>query len=120
MSGPFQLGPDTLWSEPEKPEKLLPGLFPLSVISGVGELNVEGANRKTAESVSSPSSADTPYPDCPYLLLDVRDRDQYDHCHIISGGWWKHPLCSIKPFSISDPLPFLQLTVFPSPCCLEL
>ncbi|XP_014329118.1 centrosomal protein of 41 kDa isoform X1 [Xiphophorus maculatus] len=57
----------------------------LSVISGVGELNVEGANQKTAESVSSPSSADTPYLDCPYLLLDVRDRDQYDRCHIISA-----------------------------------
>lgn len=103
MSGPFQQGKDILWSEPGKPEKLLPGLFPLSVISGVGELNMEGANRKTAESVSSPSSADTPYPDCPYLLLDVRDRDQYDRCHIIGGGWWQHPLCPIKPFSISDP-----------------
>lgn len=24
-------------------------------------------------------------PDCPYLLLDVRDREQYDKCHIRSG-----------------------------------
>ncbi|KAM4733736.1 centrosomal protein of 41 kDa isoform 2-T2 [Anableps anableps] len=57
----------------------------LSVIGGVGELNVEENHQKTAESVSSPSPADTPYPDCPYLLLDVRDRDQYDRCHVISA-----------------------------------
>uniref|UniRef100_A0A3B3U3Q4 Centrosomal protein 41 n=1 Tax=Poecilia latipinna TaxID=48699 RepID=A0A3B3U3Q4_9TELE len=81
LSGLFQ-HLNILWSEPEK---LLPGLFPLSVISGIGELNVEGAYQKTAESVSSPSPADMPYPDCPYLLLDVRDRDQYDRCHIISA-----------------------------------
>ena len=23
--------------------------------------------------------------ECPYLLLDVRDRDEFDQCHIISG-----------------------------------
>lgn len=57
----------------------------LSVISGVGELNMEETNQKTAESVPGPSPADTPYADCPYLLLDVRDRDQYDRCHIISA-----------------------------------
>ncbi|MEQ2189366.1 hypothetical protein GOODEAATRI_024594, partial [Goodea atripinnis] len=57
----------------------------LSVISGVGELNIEDNPQKAAESASSPTPADTPYPDCPYLLLDVRDRDQYDCCHIISG-----------------------------------
>lgn len=22
---------------------------------------------------------------CPYLLLDVRDKDEYSQCHIISG-----------------------------------
>ncbi|XP_042267183.1 centrosomal protein of 41 kDa [Thunnus maccoyii] len=58
----------------------------LSVISGVGELNLDRNNQKTADmSVSSPALADRPYPDCPYLLLDVRDREQYDRCHIISA-----------------------------------
>ncbi|KAK5619041.1 hypothetical protein CRENBAI_002948 [Crenichthys baileyi] len=57
----------------------------LSVISGVGELNIEDNPQKAAESASSPTPACTPYPDCPYLLLDVRDRDQYDCCHIISA-----------------------------------
>lgn len=28
---------------------------------------------------------DMPYPDCPFLLLDVRDRDAYDQCHIVGG-----------------------------------
>ncbi|XP_075945751.1 centrosomal protein of 41 kDa [Anarhichas minor] len=58
----------------------------LSVISGVGELNVDRNHQETEnESVSRPELADRPYPDCPYLLLDVRDRDQYDCCHIISA-----------------------------------
>uniref|UniRef100_A0A7N6A7N3 Rhodanese domain-containing protein n=1 Tax=Anabas testudineus TaxID=64144 RepID=A0A7N6A7N3_ANATE len=58
----------------------------LSVISGVGELNLDRNNQKTPnELVSTPEPADTPYPDCPYLLLDVRDRDQYELCHIISA-----------------------------------
>lgn len=43
-------------------------------------------NQKMAsELVSSPEPDDRPYPDCPYLLLDVRDCDQYDRCHIISA-----------------------------------
>ncbi|KAE8296716.1 Centrosomal protein of 41 kDa [Larimichthys crocea] len=58
----------------------------LSVISGVGELNLDRSHQKTKnESPFSPEPADMPYPDCPYLLLDVRDRDQYDRCHIISA-----------------------------------
>uniref|UniRef100_A0A3Q2T4D6 Centrosomal protein 41 n=1 Tax=Fundulus heteroclitus TaxID=8078 RepID=A0A3Q2T4D6_FUNHE len=56
----------------------------LSVISGVGELNMEDG-QKAAEPEPSPTPADAPYPDCPYLLLDVRDRDQYDCCHIIGA-----------------------------------
>ncbi|XP_015227696.1 PREDICTED: centrosomal protein of 41 kDa isoform X1 [Cyprinodon variegatus] len=57
----------------------------LSVINGVGELNMEEEPQQKAESVSSPIPTETPYPDCPYLLLDVRERDQYDSCHIISA-----------------------------------
>ncbi|GLD61624.1 centrosomal protein of 41 kDa isoform X1 [Lates japonicus] len=57
----------------------------LSVISGVGELNLDRNSQRRENEVSSPELADRPYPDCPYLLLDVRDRDQYDRCHIISA-----------------------------------
>ncbi|XP_041853836.1 centrosomal protein of 41 kDa isoform X2 [Melanotaenia boesemani] len=58
----------------------------LSVISGVGELNLDKNNQKMVnESSPSPAPADRLYPDCPYLLLDVRDREQYDCCHIISA-----------------------------------
>nr|XP_040018349.1 centrosomal protein of 41 kDa isoform X2 [Gasterosteus aculeatus aculeatus] len=53
----------------------------LSVISGMGEMNVDQSRRNAP----GPERADGPYPDCPYLLLDVRDRDQYDCCHIISA-----------------------------------
>nr|XP_020449198.1 centrosomal protein of 41 kDa [Monopterus albus] len=58
----------------------------LSVISGVGELNLIRNNQKMeTELLCSHEPADRSYPDCPYLLLDVRDRDQYEHCHIISA-----------------------------------
>uniref|UniRef100_A0A8C2XTF8 Centrosomal protein 41 n=1 Tax=Cyclopterus lumpus TaxID=8103 RepID=A0A8C2XTF8_CYCLU len=58
----------------------------LSVISGVGELNVDSVRQQAEDvTVSAPELPDGPYPDSPYLLLDVRDRDQYDRCHIISA-----------------------------------
>ncbi|KAM7397180.1 hypothetical protein PAMP_020173 [Pampus punctatissimus] len=57
----------------------------LSVISGVGELNLDRNHQMADMSLSSPEVSDRPYPDCPYLLLDVRDREQYDRCHIISA-----------------------------------
>uniref|UniRef100_A0A9L0RDQ0 Centrosomal protein 41 n=1 Tax=Equus caballus TaxID=9796 RepID=A0A9L0RDQ0_HORSE len=52
-----------------------------SVISGVGELDVDKGLVKKAE----PNTKDKPYPDCPFLLLDVRDRDSYQQCHIVGG-----------------------------------
>ncbi|KAM9375510.1 centrosomal protein of 41 kDa [Pholidichthys leucotaenia] len=58
----------------------------LSVISGVGELNLDRNDQQTVDELaSSPEPCNRPYPDCPYLLLDVRDRDQYDGCHVISA-----------------------------------
>ncbi|KAB5571632.1 hypothetical protein PHYPO_G00227290 [Pangasianodon hypophthalmus] len=58
-----------------------------SVISGVGELDLDkdGLRSVNLTPLSSPCAAERPYPDCPYLLLDVRDRDLYDQCHIISA-----------------------------------
>ncbi|KAM9753655.1 centrosomal protein of 41 kDa [Menidia menidia] len=56
----------------------------LSVISGVGELNLDEKNHKMAKKLVQ-TPVDGPYPDCPYLLLDVRDCEQYDNCHIISA-----------------------------------
>ncbi|KAF0040373.1 hypothetical protein F2P81_006271 [Scophthalmus maximus] len=57
----------------------------LSVVSGVGELSLDRKSQKTESEVSSFKLADRPYPDSPYLLLDVRDCDQYDCCHIVSA-----------------------------------
>lgn len=58
----------------------------LSLINGVGELNLSSDDQKLREeALMSPGAVDTPYPDCPYLLLDVREREQYEHCHIISA-----------------------------------
>ncbi|NXN76262.1 CEP41 protein, partial [Himantopus himantopus] len=49
-----------------------------SVISGIGELDIE----KDAPKKVDARAKDMPYPDCPFLLLDVRDQDAYDQCHI--------------------------------------
>ncbi|XP_024117643.1 centrosomal protein of 41 kDa [Oryzias melastigma] len=58
----------------------------LSVISGVGELNMDSSDHRTDDDLLPDAApADRPYPDCPYLLLDVREREQYDLCHIIGA-----------------------------------
>uniref|UniRef100_A0A8I3NUC1 Centrosomal protein 41 n=2 Tax=Canis lupus familiaris TaxID=9615 RepID=A0A8I3NUC1_CANLF len=61
-----------------------------SVISGVGELDLDKGLVKKAE----PNTKDKPYPDCPFLLLDVRDRDSYQQCHII--GAYTYPIATLS------------------------
>ncbi|XP_062318851.1 centrosomal protein of 41 kDa [Osmerus eperlanus] len=66
-----------------------------SVISGVGELDLDKEDQKVILTpVSSHRETDTRYPDCPYLLLDVRDREQYDQCHIISA--YSYPIATLS------------------------
>ncbi|XP_064174718.1 centrosomal protein of 41 kDa-like isoform X1 [Anguilla rostrata] len=71
-----------------------------SVISGVGELDLEkngqrgGSGTGTATPDSGPGAQELPYPDCPYLLLDVRDRDQYEQCHVISA--YSYPVTTLS------------------------
>ncbi|NXH09543.1 CEP41 protein, partial [Bucco capensis] len=60
------------------------------VISGIGELDIE---QDTPEKVDT-QAKDMPYPDCPFLLLDVRDRDAYDQCHII--GAYSYPIATLS------------------------
>ncbi|NXT87156.1 CEP41 protein, partial [Anhinga rufa] len=61
-----------------------------SVISGIGELDIE----KDAPKKVDTQAKDMPYPDCPFLLLDVRDRDAYDQCHII--GAYSYPIATLS------------------------
>ncbi|CAL8358991.1 unnamed protein product [Lota lota] len=74
-----------------------------SVIGGVGELDLDRNGRKTVRLTPelSPRWAECPYPDCPYLLLDMRDRELYDQCHIISA--YSHPIAllsrTMNPFT---------------------
>ncbi|KAJ8374218.1 hypothetical protein SKAU_G00047980 [Synaphobranchus kaupii] len=67
-----------------------------SVISGVGELDLDknGQRSGTVSPESSPRAVELPYPDCPYLLLDVRDRDDYDQCHVISA--YSYPAATLS------------------------
>ncbi|XP_041059482.1 centrosomal protein of 41 kDa isoform X4 [Carcharodon carcharias] len=83
-----QKSPIELITRDESGEKpLSPRSTLQSVISGVGEIDVEKETQKLShpELCPCPEKTDGPYPDCPYLLLDVRDRDAYDQCHIIGG-----------------------------------
>ncbi|NXL87153.1 CEP41 protein, partial [Alectura lathami] len=61
-----------------------------SLISGVGELDLEKDTPKKADT----QAKDVPYPDCPFLLLDVRDRDAYDQCHIV--GAYSYPIAMLS------------------------
>ncbi|RLV88763.1 hypothetical protein DV515_00015307 [Chloebia gouldiae] len=61
-----------------------------SVISGVGELDVE----KDSPKKEDPQAEERPYPDCPFLLLDVRDRDAYEQCHIV--GAYSYPIATLS------------------------
>ncbi|NXD87616.1 CEP41 protein, partial [Halcyon senegalensis] len=61
-----------------------------SVISGVGELDIE----KDAPKKVDAEAKELPYPDCPFLLLDVRDRDAYDQCHIV--GAYSYPIATLS------------------------
>ncbi|KFV89914.1 Centrosomal protein of 41 kDa, partial [Eurypyga helias] len=61
-----------------------------SVISGVGELDIEKDTPKKADA----QAKDMPYPNCPFLLLDVRDRDAYEQCHIV--GAYSYPIATLS------------------------
>ena len=50
-----------------------------SVVVGMGELDVSGERDTSNDS--------TPPPVCPYLLLDVRDKEDFDQCHIVTGKY---------------------------------
>ncbi|XP_061629854.1 centrosomal protein of 41 kDa isoform X1 [Phyllopteryx taeniolatus] len=56
----------------------------LSVINGVGELNMN-SDKIQAACAHTDMDIEKPYPDCPYLLLDMRERDLYDQCHLITA-----------------------------------
>ncbi|NXO79450.1 CEP41 protein, partial [Sitta europaea] len=61
-----------------------------SVISGVGELDMEKDSPKKEDS----QAKERPYPDCPFLLLDVRDREAYEQCHIV--GAYSYPIATLS------------------------
>lgn len=67
-----------------------------SVISGVGELDLDKNGQKTIRlsPVSTSNTTECPYSDCPYLLLDVRDRELYDQCHIVSA--YSYPIATLS------------------------
>ncbi|XP_077972383.1 centrosomal protein of 41 kDa-like isoform X2 [Styela clava] len=62
-----------------------------SVISGVGEADLGGPSepRHVAQQGNNISEEEMrlmqPYPLCPYLVVDVRDQDEYDRGHIIGA-----------------------------------
>ncbi|XP_075930555.1 centrosomal protein of 41 kDa [Petromyzon marinus] len=74
-----------------------------SVISGLGEMDLTGTNGSaekqqplspSRQQKRSEASEDQPYPDCPYLLMDLRDRDAYEQCHIIGAASYPSAMLS--------------------------
>eukprot|EP00062_Callorhinchus_milii_P006649 gi/632947418/ref/XP_007889036.1/ PREDICTED: centrosomal protein of 41 kDa [Callorhinchus milii] len=68
-----------------------------SVISGVGEIDLEkenGLKPNNKPCVPTHVEIDKPYPECPYLLLDVRDSDAFKECHII--GAYNYPTAMLS------------------------
>ncbi|XP_075919134.1 centrosomal protein of 41 kDa B [Petromyzon marinus] len=74
-----------------------------SVISGLGEMDLTGTNGSaekqqplslSRQQKRSEASKDQPYPDCPYLLMDLRDRDAYEQCHIIGAASYPSAMLS--------------------------
>uniref|UniRef100_H2V3L5 Centrosomal protein 41 n=1 Tax=Takifugu rubripes TaxID=31033 RepID=H2V3L5_TAKRU len=58
----------------------------ISVINGVGEMDLKLKDDNLGiKAVYKNMPPEKPCPDCPYLLLDLRDREEFDSCHIISG-----------------------------------
>ena len=59
-------------------------LLSFSVIHGMGEMDFKQRN--------SPTHGYKARGPCPYLLLDVRDREDYEQSHIITGMY----ICSVR------------------------
>ncbi|RMB90276.1 hypothetical protein DUI87_33309 [Hirundo rustica rustica] len=49
---------------------------------------------KDSPKEEDPQAKERPYPDCPFLLLDVRDRDAYEQCHIV--GAHSYPIATLS------------------------
>lgn len=68
-----------------------------SVIHGVGEMDLKLKDGNLGiKAVDRNMPREKPCPDCPYLLLDLRDREEFDSCHIISGMRQSLPVGSFK------------------------
>lgn len=78
-----------------------------SVINGVGEMDLKLKDDNLGiKAVYKNMPPEKPCPDCPYLLLDLRDREEFDSCHIISGMRHSLDVGSFKQVLIfkNDPL----------------
>ena len=53
------------------------------MIRGVGEIDLLGGEPSSQR--NGTPYLEKPYEECPYLLLDVRDNDEYKACHITGG-----------------------------------
>ncbi|KAG9342363.1 hypothetical protein JZ751_016865 [Albula glossodonta] len=58
------------------------------------DLDKNGQKSGNLTPETSPRLSDLPYPDCPYLLLDVRNHEDYDQCHIVSA--FSYPVATLS------------------------
>lgn len=59
----------------------------LSLIHGVGEIDLKDQEKENLKNdhINAPSPTKPDIESMPYLLLDLRDKDAFDQCHIIGG-----------------------------------
>jgi len=87
---------------PKQPTVSARGSSFLDVINGTGEITLKNENEESALPPKPLSPIDhQPYPQMPYLLVDVRDKEAFADCHIITAK--SHPATSfsrtMNPFS---------------------
>ena len=65
-------------------------MFLFSLIHGVGEVDIRDKDEKDGRDTSyeEEQSLVPEIESLPYLLLDVRDEDAYQQCHIIGGEYF--------------------------------
>lgn len=90
-----------------------------SVIHGVGELDLKLKDDSSGIKAVKNMPPEMPCPDCPYLLLDLREREEFDSCHIISGIGHLNRFCLFKRILCDKRFHLWQLQVSPRSCCFE-
>ena len=90
--------PNNLWFHSMWPKKIYfpPPPPPYRVISGTGEMDLKYQSMPLHD-----DHHPAPPPPPPYLLLDVREKDDYEQAHIITGKNTGYYILFVSPLPLS-------------------